>query len=505
MPENVRALIVVLVLSVPAFYIGRLLTSSIVAPREFAVWRNCWIASTAAAFLTGNFLLFAAIVPMICLYAHANRAATLALFFMLLFTAPLVGWRIGGADIIQSLFELNNARLLTIILLLPILLATGRLRRRNGGASGIPDLVIVSYVLLTISLRVEQFGATGTMRFATLQTLDVLIPYLAFSRALVDTVDVRKVLLAFIIVLLPLSIIGVIEPIKHWHLYGSVVDQWGGRLGYESRDSMLRGAAIASTPIAMGFMIMVAIGCVLAAWQSTIRSQRLTALVLAIFAIGLIATLSRGPWVGTMVLVLVYLGTGRNAVANLGLFAVISAGALLFLSLTPVGDRLLDLLPFIGSVDEGSVTYRQHLFVNAMRVIGRNPWLGSADYLSTPEMKEMIQGEHIIDIVNTYVGVALNFGLVGLGLFLGFFASILISLWRLLKIAPVQESGFNSCVRGLIATMVAMMVTIATVSSVDFIPYVYWSIAGLAVALIRITYRDKAAVARASHVSRIAA
>ena len=96
MPENVRALIVVLVLSVPAFYIGRPVTASIVAPREFAVWRNAWLASTAAAFLTGSFLLFAAIVPMICLYARANRAATVALFFVLLFAVPLGSWQIGG-------------------------------------------------------------------------------------------------------------------------------------------------------------------------------------------------------------------------------------------------------------------------------------------------------------------------------------------------------------------------------------------------------------------------
>lgn len=504
-PEHIRALIVILVLSVPAFYIGRPLTASIVAPREFAVWRNAWLASTVAAFLTGSFLLFAAIVPMICLYARANRAAGIALFFVVLFAVPIGSRQIGGLGIVQSLFELQNPRLLTIVLLLPILLAAGRLSRRNGGAYSIPDLLVIGYVLLTIAPKLEQFSATQVMRFATVQTLDVLIPYFAFSRAAIKLEDIYKVLLAFIIVTLPLSMIGVIEFVKHWHLYGVINDEWGGSLGYVSRDSMLRGAASASTPIALGFIIMAAIGCVLAVRQSTRVSQRFTALVLAILAVGLLATLSRGPWIGTMVLVLVYLVTGRNPVTNLSLFAVIGAVALVPLLLTPIGHRLLDLLPFIGSVDAGSVTYRERVYDISTRIIEQHLWFGSPDYLSSPEMKELRQGQGIVDIVNTYLAVALDSGLVGLGFFLSFFGSILIGLRRIVKNAAFQQGGFNAYAQGLMATLVAMLVTIATVSSVDFIPYVYWSIAGLSVALIRIAYQERAALARAAPASQVPA
>lgn len=498
MPENVRALIVVLVLSVSVFYIGRPITASIVAPREFAVWRNAWFASTAAAFLSGSFLLFAPIVMMICLYARANRVATVALFFVLLFAVPLGGWQLGGAGVVQSLFEINNARLLMIVLLLPILLATGSLRYRNAGAYSIPDLLVVGYVLLMIVLKSEQYSATGIMRFTTVQTLDVLIPYFAFSRAVINTGDIRRVLLAFVVVVLTLSIIGVFDFIKHWHLYGSINADWGGSQGYQTRADMLRGTASAGTPIALGFIIMVAIGFVLAVRQSTIVSPRLTALILAILAVGLLATLSRGPWTGTLVLALVYLATGRNAVANLGVFAVIGTVALGLLSVTPAGDFLFHLLPFIGSVD--ATPYRERLFTNAMIVIKRNPWFGSPDYLSTPEMKQMMQGEGIIDVVNTYLGITLSYGLVGLGLFLSFFGSILFGLRRVSR-----QSGFNTSARALTATLVAILVTIATVSSVDFIPYVYWCVAGLSVALIRIAYAERAAAARAAYGRQVPA
>jgi O-antigen ligase len=202
-----------------------------------------------------------------------------------------------------------------------------------------------------------------------------------------------------------------------------------------------------------------------------------------------------------MVLVFVYLATGPNAVAKLGKAAVIGAVALAALWLIPVGERLVDLFPFLGPPD----LYRERLFDNAILVIRRSPWFGSIDYMSTPEMQMMIQGEGIIDIVNTYLQVALKSGLVGLGLFVGFFVTILIGLRRVLKFEVVRELGFDASIRASIATLVAMLVEIGTVSSVDFIPYVYWSFAGLWVALIRIAYRERATVMRAVRASRVPA
>ena len=271
---------------------------------------------------------------------------------------------------------------------------------------------------------------------------------------------------------------------------------------YVRREGMLRAVASAGSPIVLGFIIMVAIGCVLAVWQTT-RLRRFAGIALAIVAAGLVASLSRGPWIGAVVLVLAYLATGPNAVANVGTFAMIGAVALMAFLMTSPGSQLLDFLPFIGSVDAGSVDYRQRLFENAVQVIERNPWLGSADYLSTPEMQEMIQGQGIIDIVNTYLRVALNSGLVGLGLFLGFFTTILIGLRRVVKLNAVRDIGFSAYARASMATLIAILVTIGTVSSVEFIPYVYWSFAGLCVALVRIAFRERAAVTRAAHASPV--
>jgi hypothetical protein len=506
MPDNIKALIVVLVLAVPAFYLGRRLAASVISPREFAVWRNVWFAATMAAFLSGDFFVFAAIMVMICFYARAVGASTAALFFVLLFVAPLPNVPIGGFGLFNLLFVINNARLLEIVLLLPIMFAMGRLGPRNGGIYLMPDRLIVGYVLLRIGLEIQRTEVTTQfLRSAMLLTVDVLIPYFVFSRAVTSAADFRKVLLAFVIALLPLSLIAVFEAAKGWLLYSSITNKWAPYeiVGYGlQREGILRATASAASPIVLGFTIMVAIGCGLALRQ-TIGSRRFAGIALAIFGAGLVGTLSRGPWVGAMVLVLMYLATSPNAVANLAKFVVIGATVLLPLLLTSFGSRLLDLLPFIGTVD--ATSYRERLFDNAILVIERNLWFGSSDYLLTPEMQKMIQGEHIIDIVNSYLKIALDSGLVGLGLFLSFFAAVLIGLWRVVKFRAVQDIGLGPYARASMATLIAILVTIATVSSIDFISYVYWSFAGLCVALIRIAYRERAAVARAAHASRVPA
>jgi O-antigen ligase len=245
---------------------------------------------------------------------------------------------------------------------------------------------------------------------------------------------------------------------------------------------------------------MVAIGYGLALWERA-DARKYATIALAILGAGLAATVSRGPWIGALVLIIVYLATGPSAIERLAKFAAIAAALLLPLLFTSIGAELFAALPFVGSVDSGSVIYRQNLFSNAIEVIARNPWFGSSDYLSAPEMQQMMQGEHIIDIVNSYLKVALDSGFVGLGFFLAFFVAVLSGLWRTYKLAGVNEMGLSPYVRASMATLIAILVTIGTVSSVDFIPWIYWSISGLCVALVRIVYHERTAVVRTTQMS----
>jgi len=101
----------------------------------------------------------------------------------------------------------------------------------------------------------------------------------------------------------------------------------------------------------------------------------------------------------------------------------------------------------------------------------------------------MIQGEGIIDIVNTYINLALRVGLVGLGLFVAFFAVVLRGIRRAMLTFPDKDDERRQLGRVLLATLIGILVIIFTVSSITFIPVVYWSIAGLGVAYIQMVRR----------------
>ena len=491
MVENIKPLIVVLLLALPAFYIGRRIANSTVSVREFGIWRNAWLATTIVAFLSPNFIVFVIVEAMLCLYLYTTSSVTVALFTVLLFAVPPVTATINILGAVNNLIELNNARFLAIALLFPVLfLGNGSGRQQSRIVTG-PDWLIVGYVFLMVALQFRQANITSVMRAATELTLDILIPYFAFSRAVKSLADFRKVCLAFVIALIPLSLIAMAEAVKGWPLYDGIVQTWGGGMMMGIRAGMLRGGATAGS-IPLGFIIMVAIGCMLAVWDRTSRSNKFVSLGLAILVLGLCATLSRGPWVGTAVLLVIFILTGQRGAANLAIFAVIGAAAGLFLLQIPIVQKMTEFLPFIGSVDAGNVTYRQDLFDKAMPVIERNLWLGSVDYRSTPELQSMVQGQGMVDIVNTYLEIALNTGLIGLSMFLAFFATIMASLWRVFKTGSRFHLELRGYARASIATLIAILATIGTVSSVSFIPYAYWSFSGLCVALARVAHKEQA-------------
>jgi O-antigen ligase len=489
MLANAKALIVVLALAVPAFYIAGQISEPFIPRREFVLWRNAWFAVTAAAFLSNNFFVFALIVAMICMYVRSD--ATVGLYYILLFAAPQVDVPIAGFGLVNELLALNNGRVLAIALLLPMLVPKGGSIDQESRAYRTPDLLVVSYVLLLTVLEFRKSDLTNVLRVGTTNALDILMPYFAFSRTVRNVPDFQKALLGFVIAALSISLVSVLEVAKGWHLYGEISSNWGGALNYLHREGILRAAGTAEGGITLGYVFMVAIGCALPFWQQINPSRRFVGVAFVMLFAGLVAALSRGPWIGVAVLVTVYLATGPKPVEKLGKVAIIASTILAPLLLTPAGGTIIKFLPFVGSVEEENITYRQRLFENGLSVVEQNPWFGSADYLSTPEMLAMLQGEGIIDLVNSYLQVALKSGLIGLSLFLGFFVTILIGLRRLLKDIYVSEFAGAS-----IATLVAILVTIATVSSVDFIPFVYWSFAGLSVALIRIGYRHRAAATR---------
>jgi len=66
----------------------------------------------------------------------------------------------------------------------------------------------------------------------------------------------------------------------------------------------------------------------------------------------------------------------------------------------------------------GTFEYRQKLFLGMLEILPRHPWFGNSMYKAEPEMQALVQGQGIVDPVNTYMKIAVESGLIALFFFL---------------------------------------------------------------------------------------
>lgn len=494
MPEHLRALIALLVLAGAAWFAiqpGIVRATSGATARQ---WRNLWFGCTVAAFVVGSFWLYAAIVAIVLLARRLKPVDALAAYCLLLFAVPAASVDIPGFGLINYFFTLNQPRLLALVLLAPAALVLSRQPATMRLGSTLPDKLLLGYVLLAAVLQLRESNITSTLRGCFYLATDVVLIYYVASRAPQQVADFRRVFQAYVMATALLGILAVFETLRHWNLYSAMTSALGlgwGSTGYLSRDGLLRANGSVGQAIVMGYVSAVGLGLWLALQAGQRRTLRNLAPALLMGG-GLLAALSRGPWVGAVVILLAFVWTGRQRMQNIAKFGATGIAGLVLLSLFGAGQKILSFLPFIGSVDEGNVSYRTRLLDNALIVIDRNFWLGSVDYLQTPEMQSMVQGQGIIDIVNTYIGVALNYGIIGLTLFAGFFVVILWQLWRMQsKFLMVDEHRIFG--RALLAVLFSILVMIMSASSVIVVGHVYWLVSGISVAWLEMAHQKQRA------------
>jgi O-antigen ligase len=138
-----------------------------------------------------------------------------------------------------------------------------------------------------------------------------------------------------------------------------------------------------------------------------------------------------------------------------------------------------------GSVDKGSIEYRQQLANRAWELFQENPFLG--DKLVLQKMEDLRQGVGLIDLVNTYAEVLLLDGLIGLALFVGFLLVPLARTIRLAKRAFRSDLDLGLLGASLASCMVGTLLMIATCSFIFGYQKMFYVLAGLGMAYSRLT------------------
>jgi O-antigen ligase len=483
MSEQLRALTVILVLASLVFALAKgPICSAAMKPGDFVRRRNLWFLVTLISFGTSNFWVYILAVGGLLWWARTYEHNPLALYFAMLFAVPPISAPIEALGIVEYIISINHIRLLALVILLPTWLELRRRSDVKSFGSITPDKFIIAYLLLMFFLGFRSTTITDGIRYGFYLFFDAFLPYYVASRAFQTLDQFREALAAFLLSAILLAVLGFFELAKGWLLYSTLAGAW--EIPWDMGRYLTRGGgevrALVTTgqPIVLGYIMVVAIALYQALSQRVPDGWRLIGLLLLI--VGLIAPVSRGPWIGAALIPFLLAITGprpSQELVRVGLWAGIIGIVIL---VSPFGPAVLDRLPFIGNVDADNVVYRQRLFVTSIEVIKDNLLFGTSDALQSYEMEALRQGG-IIDLVNSYLVVALSSGIVGLSLFVAFFGSSFVGLIRSLRAFPNRDDDSFRLGQALLVALLAALVVISTVSSISAIPMLYWMLAGFGV------------------------
>jgi len=481
MPEYIRALIVILVLSATVFAIAKTpATATAMSSEDFVRRRNTWFYLTLAGFLSHNYWVFVVIASIVLINAAKREHNRIALYFFLLLALPQIKVEIPGFAGIRYFYTIDYVRLLSAIVLVPVCLQARKLAVSTGAKAYASDKILAIYIVLNLVLQAQHDIATEVVRSTLSWIIDVVVPYYAISRSLKDVKGMRETWMSFVVAAMPAAMVAVFEFVRHWILYSSAGDALGVEWdpGYLARGEMLRASATSGQAIVLGYIMAIAIGLFLALRQS-VPIKKFYLAGMALLVAGIVAPVSRGPWVGLVVILLLFVATGEKPLQRIIKFSLAALPVGIALMFTPYGQKIIDYLPFIGNVEKENVTYRQNLFETSVQIIRDHPFFGSTDYLL--HMEELRQGQGIIDLVNTFLIVGLNTGLVGLSLYLLFFFTVLRHAFKAMRHAP-RGSELRVQGQALLAVLVGILLIIATVSPIYQVPILLWSVAAMCLA-----------------------
>ena len=488
MPEYLRAYIVVIFLFLISFWLLKKIRPDIVSPLELNKWRNYWVLIASVAFLSPNIWFYLLSLSILLISIRSSPTEKAIFFLAILCSSPLYHYTIPGLGVINFLITLNYADTLALFLLIP---AYQYVSKEGAWSLNNFDKFVITYVTVISILALTETSITHGIRLAFKYSLAIALPYLAFSRVIDSTAALQKLSFALLFCLAPMALVGCFESLKYWKLYSSAfvhVLGDGNYLSYGLRGDSLRASTLYASPIVFGYTMVIGFGFLIYI-KKYVNSQNAIRFLGLIFLAALYFTKARGPWLGLAVLGFLYIWSGPQKFSNLAKLVLLTVLISLPLSLTPIGNKFFQMLPFLssaGSHEASTVDYRFRLIEQGWIVFKQNPILGSINYRNTPEMEVMRQGQGIIDVVNSYIHIALSYGTIGLSLFLFIFIGLLVSLQKAVKSLPSTEIELIRLGRTLFAVWGAIIFVIFSVSSIDFIPVFYWSIAGVCSAYLKI-------------------
>jgi len=500
----IKPLIVVMIAIGVIFWFGRKYCYAMVPKRDFDEMARLVVVTTLAAFLMPGFWLYLGVVVWAIRQSvqklpagesHASWYVTV--WFLLLMVTPNIPV---VPPIGIYLIGVDHSRMMTLLLLFP----AWRLGLHQQHLNSIHhphekqpteamDVVLYIYLvgMCGILAFLYQVPFSVLLRQCVEWFVDIYLPYWGVRLAFSTHAQIKRAISGFCLFAMVLALVSIPEMVRGWPIYGSIQDWWGQPWDlsiYLMRDGVLRAQTSTGHSLAFGFAMAVATGLWL--WLYRFPSPRWVGwLGLLILLAGVGTALSRATWLSTGLMMLMFTalsGQVRHIVLALsGSLAIFSVLA----SVVPAFQELLSKLPIVGDPaasageGDGEKEYRQAIFEGALELIKDNVMFGLPNAISY--LDYLKQGQGIVDIVNTYIGIALNFGLMGFVPFASMFLIAIYKMWVLRQSLDAGADGWYLA-NAMIVMLLIVMILIFSTSSISIIPYIYYGILALSVNIAKI-------------------
>jgi O-antigen ligase len=457
MSPNIAALSYALISIAAPFALMLKLKPPLFLARCFAVWAG---SAVLLFFLDDPLLVLCLSGLLLLILAPLAPLERISFFFVAAPCLPTYLHALLPFPGINWLVLLTHYKIAVLVLLVPLLFSSARDDGRRTGAS-VADISIVLYAAMATLLVTAFAGFTAGPRFLIDQLLLLIVPYFVLSRTIRSSKDLESCFSALLAVSLILAAIALASALKQWDFYRFKAPVSVFTIP-DLRSGFLRIEATANTH-SLGFHLAIGI-LVLEflkrrfAW-GFVRLWTMRAMLLA----ALYFTDSRGAMLALAVAIVVYAAViPKSRALRRGMVALLvgtaAVGLLFFIS----GD--------VSTVDvHGSFGYRQQLLTISIAHILENPLFGDLNFAADPKFAPLVQGQGIIDITNYYLQIGLQYGLVGLILFMTVVFTVMHALMGAIDRAAaagdaMQDLRIMSAV--LLAGIAGWLVLVATTSDV---------------------------------------
>ncbi len=451
--------------SIFAAYIGRIKSEyDPLIKKAFLVW----IVMVFPSLFIANILVTLIIFTFFLIYFSPKEYSDKVAFFILTFAAApeYIEYQMSAPGISELLY-LTPFKVAIFTLLLPVLIKNAQNKKLKVNFN-LLDIIIVFFVLYISLMSLRGSNLTSGLRLTVDNIIVYLIPYFAISRTMLTYKKVEKFLFCLFIAGLIMTAIGIVSSSLKWEFY-KLHKEFNIFSIPEFRFGFMRVAGILEGPGGLGIIVAITYISVefikkrfrLPFWKIWALRAGLT--------LGLICAGIRGAMLATMFMFIVYIfvSSKNSAVRYLMIFGALLAIAAYFL----IG---IDFNKSVQNVENiGTFYYRYNLIVASIKQISENIIFGDIYYVRSGNFDHLIQGQGIIDIVNYYLQITLEYGIIGLSMFVMMYSLAIISIYKYLSFVkrrkPIRFEHRITLCSVLIAVIMGYLLFIGTISSVSLI------------------------------------